>query len=84
MAEKKPEQQTPEQSSGQTDDAPRTEAEEGSEKLSRDAAHSTYRRYDVQREGEIIPPPGPQTQQELGKPSEGGGTVFTAKRAGRE
>lgn len=38
--------------------------------LSRDAQHSTYSRVDQQREGEINPPPGPQTQQELGVPTE--------------
>jgi hypothetical protein len=47
---------------------------------SSDAAHSTYSRVDAQREGEINPPPGPQTQQVRGKPSEGGGTAFSADR----
>jgi hypothetical protein len=76
MAESKSKSATPEQQS--VDDS--IAALEGT---SSDAAHSTYARADQQREGEINPPPGPQTQQVRGKPSEGGGTTFTANRARR-
>jgi hypothetical protein len=40
------------------------------ENTSSDAEHSTYSRPDQQREGEINPPPGPQTIQTRGKPEE--------------
>jgi hypothetical protein len=47
-----------------------TTTPEDLEGTSSDAQHSTYTRPDQQREGEINPPPGPQTVQERGKPEE--------------
>jgi len=40
-------------------------------KTSSDAQWSTYWRPDQQREGEVTPPPGPQTMQERGYADEG-------------
>jgi hypothetical protein len=40
------------------------------ERTSSDAAYSTYTRVDQQREGEINPPPGPQSQQTRGVAAE--------------
>jgi hypothetical protein len=47
-----------------------TTTPEDLEGTSSDAQHSTYSRPDQQREGEINPPPGPQTVQTRGKPDE--------------
>jgi hypothetical protein len=47
-----------------------TTTPEDLEGTSSDAEHSTYSRPDQQREGEINPPPGPQTVQTRGKPEE--------------
>jgi hypothetical protein len=67
------EEGTDEQSDPTTDeqsDVNPTTTPEDLEGTSSDAQHSTYTRPDQQREGEINPPPGPQTVQERGKPEE--------------
>lgn len=71
------EEQMADEPAQQQEDAAQEVAETSS-----DAGFSTYRRVDTQREGMDPPYPGPQTQQERGKPTEGGGTVFSANRGG--
>jgi hypothetical protein len=53
-----------------TEEPDTTTTPEDLEGTSSDAKHSTYTRVDQQREGEINPPPGPQTIQTRGKPEE--------------
>jgi hypothetical protein len=67
------EEQRDEQSDPTTDeqsDVNPTTTPEDLEGTSSDAQHSTYSRPDQQREGEINPPPGPQTVQTRGTPEE--------------
>jgi hypothetical protein len=64
------EEQRDEQADAEQADVNPTTTPEDLEGTSSDAEHSTYSRPDQQREGEINPPPGPQTVQTRGKPDE--------------
>lgn len=62
------------------------EAEEAAEvavATSSDASFATYSPIAIDKEAVDNPPPGPQVEQSRGKPTEGGGTTFSANRGNR-
>lgn len=74
MAPRKPEDPASTPTPAPESDAPATtDAAEDVENTSSDAQYSTYQRVDQQREGEVNPPPGPQSVQIRGQAQEAAG-----------